>query len=92
MKLSPPRLSLVLALLAVPTAGLHAGGSASDGPTRSESTREVFRLAQSYSCTPRRYCSKNISSCEEAFWYLENCSWGGALDRDKDGVPCENLC
>lgn len=44
-----------------------------------------------YSCEPRRTCSQ-ISSCEEANWYLQNCSWGGKLDRDKDGIPCESLC
>lgn len=52
----------------------------------------LLELAQSYSCFPRRYCSRNISSCREARWYFENCSWGGALDGDNDGVPCENLC
>lgn len=49
------------------------------------------QIAQSYSCQPRRYCSQ-ISSCEEAHWYLNNCSWGSKLDRDGDGVPCEGLC
>lgn len=49
-------------------------------------------VAQSgYSCKPRRTCSQ-ISSCEEANWYLQNCAWGGKLDRDKDGIPCESLC
>lgn len=49
-------------------------------------------IAQSgYSCEPRRTC-KQIISCEEAQWYLQNCSWGGKLDRDKDGIPCEGLC
>ncbi|WP_420809864.1 excalibur calcium-binding domain-containing protein [Donghicola eburneus] len=54
--------------------------------------RTSYRLAQSWSCSPRRYCSKSISSCREARWYFTNCSWGGALDGDNDGVPCENLC
>lgn len=49
------------------------------------------QIAQSYSCQPRRYCSQ-ISSCEEARWYLNNCSWGSKLDRDGDGIPCEGLC
>lgn len=49
-------------------------------------------LSQSYSCTPRRYCSRSISSCAAARWYFQNCSWGGALDGDNDGIPCENLC
>ncbi|MER8807537.1 excalibur calcium-binding domain-containing protein [Mesorhizobium australicum] len=49
------------------------------------------QVAQSYSCQPRRTCSQ-ISSCDEANWYLANCPWGGKLDRDKDGIPCESLC
>lgn len=49
------------------------------------------QVAQSFSCQPRRYCSQ-ISSCEEANWYLNNCSWGRKLDRDSDGIPCEGMC
>ncbi|RWG07821.1 MAG: thermonuclease family protein [Mesorhizobium sp.] len=45
----------------------------------------------SYWCEPRRYCSQ-INSCDEAQWYLHNCSWGRKLDRDGDGVACETLC
>ena len=52
----------------------------------------ALRLAQSWSCGPRKTCSKTVESCEEAYWLLENCSWGGKLDRDGDGVPCETLC
>lgn len=53
-------------------------------------SRKLF--AQSgLSCEPRRYCAQ-ISSCEEAHWYLHNCSWGRKLDRDGDGVACETLC
>ncbi|MER9758521.1 thermonuclease family protein [Mesorhizobium sp. M0138] len=49
-------------------------------------------VAQSgYSCQPRRTCSQ-ISSCDEAQWYLQNCSWGRKLDRDGDGLACETLC
>ena len=48
-------------------------------------------LAQSWSCQTRRTCPQ-IASCDEANWYLNNCSWGGKLDRDSDGVPCESLC
>ena len=51
-----------------------------------------LQLAQTYSCSIRKTCSREIGSCEEARWYLANCSWGGRLDRDNDGVPCENLC
>ena len=42
-------------------------------------------------CQPRKTCSK-IDSCDEAMWYLENCSWGRKLDRDGDGRPCESFC
>ncbi|MDX8541998.1 thermonuclease family protein [Mesorhizobium abyssinicae] len=49
-------------------------------------------LAQSgLSCEPRRYCSQ-INSCQDAQWYLQNCSWGRKLDLDGDGVACETLC
>jgi len=47
--------------------------------------------AQSWSCQPRKTCGK-IRSCEEAEYYLYNCSWGGKLDGDSDGAPCETLC
>ncbi|WP_352784157.1 excalibur calcium-binding domain-containing protein [Mesorhizobium sp. M0643] len=33
-----------------------------------------------------------MSSCDEASWYLANCSWGRKLDRDKDGIACESQC
>lgn len=73
------------------------------GPTVAEELRPSMRLTvdelremmltkASYSCGRRKYCSRNISSCDEAYWYLHNCSWGHQLDSDGDGVPCENLC
>lgn len=49
------------------------------------------QFAASYSCAPRKTCSR-IQSCDEAVWYLQNCSWGGKLDADSDGSPCETLC
>lgn len=48
-------------------------------------------VAQSWSCQPRKTCGK-IGSCEEAEYYLYNCSWGAKLDGDSDGAPCETLC
>jgi hypothetical protein len=44
------------------------------------------------SCSPRKTCSRTVESCEEAYWLLQNCTWGGKLDGDNDGVPCENIC
>ncbi|RTM07526.1 MAG: thermonuclease family protein [Hyphomicrobiales bacterium] len=69
----------------------HADGAA---PSTRQPLGIISRrlVAQSgYSCEPRRTC-KQISSCDEAQWYLHNCSWGGKLDRDGDGVACERLC
>jgi hypothetical protein len=53
--------------------------------------RNPVLLAQAYSCSPRRTCGE-IGSCDEAHWYLGNCPWGGRLDRDNDGIPCESMC
>lgn len=67
-------------------------GHANKAPAVSQPLGIVNRqVAQSYSCQPRRTCPQ-ISSCAEANWYLANCSWGGKLDRDSDGIPCESLC
>lgn len=49
------------------------------------------KLAQSWSCVPRKTCGR-IGSCDEAYWYLANCTWGSRLDGDGDGVPCETIC
>ena len=48
-------------------------------------------VSAAWSCAPRKTCGK-IGSCEEAVWYLRNCSWGYRLDGDSDGVPCETIC
>lgn len=54
-------------------------------------TTDGVHFADTYSCSVRKTCTK-IHSCDEAKWYLVNCSWGGKLDGDGDGSPCENLC
>lgn len=63
--------------------------------TNGQSPAPLDRLMQlsqrGHSCSPRKTC-KAIDSCDEAMWYLENCSWGGRLDRDNDGIPCESIC
>ncbi|ELY1969283.1 hypothetical protein BHR43_17565 [Aeromonas salmonicida subsp. salmonicida] len=46
---------------------------------------------QGFSCsTVASYC-KDMGSCEEAEFALEQCG-RSRLDRDKDGIPCENVC
>jgi endonuclease YncB( thermonuclease family) len=41
-------------------------------------------------CGSKRYCSQMVS-CEEARYYLTQCG-NKRLDKDGNGVPCENLC
>lgn len=45
--------------------------------------------ARAFDCT-QKYC-KRMSSCAEAHYKFTVCHDSG-LDRDKDGVPCENVC
>ena len=42
-----------------------------------------------YNCQ-REYC-KYMTSCKEAYYKLNTCGHS-SLDRDRDGVPCENIC
>jgi len=42
------------------------------------------------SCGNKRYCSQ-MKSCDEANFYLSHCNMR-SLDKNNDGVPCENLC
>nr|WP_298165291.1 thermonuclease family protein [uncultured Pseudomonas sp.] len=46
--------------------------------------------SSAYQCGAKRYC-KQMNSCEEAIFFLEQCGMNG-LDRDKDGKPCEGVC
>ena len=49
-------------------------------------------FATEYDCEEGRgkYC-KNMRSCAEAKYYLNQCGLD-RLDRDNDGIPCENVC
>lgn len=40
------------------------------------------------SCSPRKNCTE-MSSCDEAYYYLNVCG-DGRLDSDNDGIPCES--
>lgn len=46
--------------------------------------------AGSLSCSKCTYCSK-IKSCKLANYCLTRCG-KRRLDRDRDGIPCENVC
>lgn len=45
---------------------------------------------KNYKCGKKYKCSQ-MTSCKEAYFYYEVCGVS-KLDRDKDGIPCENLC
>lgn len=60
------------------------------GPPPDPATLAVERstpAAPAHRCDGRVYCSE-MRSCEEAEWFLQNCS-GMKMDGDHDGVPCE---
>nr|WP_288668269.1 excalibur calcium-binding domain-containing protein [uncultured Haemophilus sp.]DAK32591.1 MAG TPA: Excalibur calcium-binding domain protein [Caudoviricetes sp.] len=46
--------------------------------------------AEQFSCADSKYC-KEMTSCAEAKFHLNECG-ESRLDRDHDGVPCENVC
>lgn len=51
----------------------------------------ISPVVLAYSCNdPIPYC-KEMQSCEQAKFYLEKCD-ADRLDRDNDGIPCENVC
>jgi endonuclease YncB( thermonuclease family) len=52
--------------------------------------KEPIESNPEFKCGTKRYC-KEMSSCEEARYYLENCGLS-RLDGDGDGIPCETLC
>lgn len=49
----------------------------------------IANAADKFDCSKRYY--KEMKSCEEAYHYLRNCGRSG-FDRDRDGIPCENIC
>jgi hypothetical protein len=52
-----------------------------------ESTKPVFN--SNYNCDSRTYCSQ-MTSCEEATFFINNCPNTKRMDANKNGVPCEN--
>jgi hypothetical protein len=60
-----------------------------------EKVSEVVRVEKpvtttslrSFECENKVYCNQ-MSSCEEAKFYLNNCR-GVKIDGDRDGIPCE---
>jgi len=56
-----------------------------------QGARPVAELTEIDSaCGTKRYC-REMSSCAEALFYLEECGVT-RLDGDMDGTPCESIC
>jgi micrococcal nuclease len=53
-------------------------------------TSQQQYVAQNAICGSKRKCSQ-MNSCDEANFHRSHCNVK-SLDRDNDGVPCENLC
>lgn len=43
-----------------------------------------------FKCEKPKYCTQ-MTSCQEATYYWKQC-WADWFDRDKDWIPCEDLC
>ncbi len=59
-------------------------------PTLYQAPQVVSTAPISQECKGKRTC-KEMSGCEEAIFYLNNCGVT-KIDGDGDGVPCEKLC
>lgn len=50
----------------------------------------TYTDASGFSCGAKKYC-KHMTSCTEASYYYNVCGLKN-LDRDGDGIYCENVC
>ncbi len=57
---------------------------------KAHATPRQQNIVQNDLCGSKRYCSQ-MNSCEEANFYLSHCNVQ-SLDKNRNGVPCENLC
>lgn len=94
-------LSLSVGLLLVSVIGYKAYQYASEKlapkqentPVKTQVLPEIKRQqpdSSPYRCDGRQHCSQ-MTSCEEAKWFLQNCS-DTKMDGDGDGIPCEDKC
>lgn len=94
-------LSLLVGLLLVSVIGYEAYQYASEKlapkqentPVKTQVLPEIKRQqpdSSPYRCDGRQHCSQ-MTSCEEAKWFVRNCS-DTKMDGDGDGIPCEDKC
>ena len=68
-----------------------AAPSPAGGPEPKTDLSLVERpAAANFTCDGRVHCSQ-MSSCEEANYFLQHCP-GVKMDGDNDGAPCEQRC
>lgn len=78
-------------LFCFPTFAAHSVEQSEPKQQSEQAADNKKQSKQGFSCsTVARTCSQ-MSSCEEAEFALEQCG-RSKLDRDKDGIPCENVC
>jgi len=65
-------------------ASISAGNAGPENAPASASTSAV-------DCARERVTCGTLKTCKQACGFLHQCSIT-ALDRDKDGIPCESLC
>ena len=61
-----------------------------DAPAPRTRLLPLMGAGQGSHCGSKRFCNQ-MNSCAEARYYLNQCGIT-RLDRDGDGIPCENLC
>lgn len=60
-------------------------------PAAAPAPQTIVMPPSGANCPPRAPYCKEIGSCERACFLLQECGFG-RLDRDHDGIPCENVC
>ena len=60
-------------------------------PTQPPQGQPIPMPREAANCPPVRPYCKSVRSCERACFLFQQCGYG-ALDRDNDGIPCENVC
>jgi hypothetical protein len=68
----------------------HGGRAGPPAESKSAQALAKAKARSSHQCGAKRYC-KEMTSCEEAKFYLTRCGLP-RLDGDGDGLPCEALC
>lgn len=73
------------------TGDYHCHGAKKKTANKQKSSKQSYgaRSSSGFDCN-KKYC-KEMSSCREAKYKLSVC-YDYSLDRDNDGVPCENIC